>query len=44
MEEKECHCYLDRGIYMVGNYFKTKEADEKVASQIREIFKNSNAE
>lgn len=44
MEEKECHCYKDRGRYNVGNYFKTKEAAEKVASQIREIFKNSKAE
>lgn len=44
MEEKECHCYLDEERYNVGNYFKTKEAAEKVASQIREIFKNSKAE
>ena len=44
IKEKECHCYKDRGRYNVGNYFKTKEAAEKVASQIREIFKNSKAE
>lgn len=30
--------------YRQGNYFKTKEAAEKVAEQIREIFKNSKAE
>ena len=30
--------------YVLGNYFKTKEAAEKVAEQIREIFKNSKAE
>lgn len=30
--------------YNAGNYFKTKEAAEKVAEQIREIFKNSKAE
>ena len=31
-------------LYAIGNYFKTREAAEKVASQIREIFKNSKAE
>lgn len=30
--------------YNFGNYFKTREAAEKVACQIREIFKNSKAE
>ena len=30
--------------YYTGNYFKTREAAEKVACQIREIFKNSKAE
>lgn len=30
--------------YELGNYFRTREAAEKVASQIREIFKNSKAE
>ena len=30
--------------YKVGNYFKTREAAEKVAEQIRNIFKNSKAE
>ena len=44
IKEKECYCYADEERYNVGNYFKTKEAAEKVASQIREIFKNSKAE
>ena len=30
--------------YSVGNYFRTREAAEKVAEQIRDIFKNSKAE
>lgn len=30
--------------YNTGNYFKTREAAEKAAEQIREIFKNSKAE
>ena len=30
--------------YQIGNYFRTREAAEKVASQIRDIFKNSKAE
>ena len=30
--------------YSVGNYFRTREAAEKVAGQIKEIFKNSKAE
>lgn len=39
-EHGECNnCY-----YKSGNYFKTEEAAEKVAEQIREIFKNSKAE
>ena len=44
MEEKECHCYLDEERYNVGNYFKTKEAAEKVAEKIQDIFQNSKAE
>lgn len=44
MEDRDQHCYIDDERYKVGNYFKTKEAAEKVASQIREIFKNSKAE
>lgn len=35
---------VDYKAYTFGNYFKTKEAAEKVAEQIREIFKNSKAE
>lgn len=34
----------DTQLYNVGNYFKTREAAEKVAEQIREIFKNSKEE
>lgn len=30
--------------YEIGNYFKTREAAEKAAEQIREVFKNSKAE
>lgn len=36
--------YADEKRYQSGNYFKTEEAAEKVAEQIREIFKNSKAE
>lgn len=36
------HC--DEKRYQLNNYFKTREAAEKVAEQIREIFKNSKAE
>ena len=34
----------DESYYKSGNYFKTREAAEKVANQTREIFKNSKAE
>lgn len=34
----------DNTCYSIGNYFKTREAAERVAKQIREIFKNSKAE
>ena len=34
----------DNSRYLSGNYFKTEEAAERVAEQIREIFKNSKAE
>lgn len=34
----------DENRYATNNYFKTREAAEKVAEQIREIFKNSKAE
>ena len=36
--------YKDDERFNSGNYFKTEEAAEKVAEQIREIFKNSKAE
>ena len=35
---------VDNLNYNVGNYFRTREAAEKVAGQIRDIFKNSKAE
>lgn len=35
---------IDDGYYNMGNYFKTREAAEKAAEQIREIFKNSKVE
>ena len=35
---------MDESYYYSCNYFKTQEAAEKVAEQIREIFKNSKAE
>ena len=34
----------DCALYNAGNYFRTREAAEKVAGQIRDIFKNSKAE
>ena len=37
-------CYVDEKRYQLGNYFKTEEAAERVAEQIREVFKNSKAE
>lgn len=36
--------HFDDERYNVGNYFRTREAAEKVAEQIRDIFKNSKAE
>lgn len=39
--------YLERSdmvLHDAGNYFRTREAAEKVAEQIRDIFKNSKAE
>lgn len=36
--------HWDVNRYNCGNYFKTVEAAEKVAEQIREVFKNSKAE
>ena len=44
IDEKECGAFVDEGRYYVGNYFRTREAAEKVAGQIRDIFKNSKAE
>lgn len=44
---KECtdnRLVSDNECYSIGNYFKTREAAERVAEQIREIFKNSKAE
>ena len=35
---------VDDKRYYAGNYFKTREAAEKVAEQVREIFKESKAE
>ena len=40
----EVHGIGDDKCYECGNYFKTEEAAERVANQIREIFKNSKAE
>lgn len=40
----ECGVCVDDACYSAGNYFKTREAAERVAKQIREIFKDSKAE
>lgn len=37
-------CFSDRGCVTVSNCFRTKEAAQKVANQIKEILKNSKAE
>ena len=42
--KEEAHEALDNHNYELGNYFRTREAAEKVAEQIRDIFKNSKAE
>ena len=44
IEDFEIHDIEDDKCYECGNYFKTEEAAERVAKQIREIFKNSKAE
>ena len=44
MSDKECGFHTDDNRYNVGNYFRTREAAEKVAGQILDIFKNSKAE
>lgn len=41
---KECNTTEDRELYKLGNYFRTPEAAQKVADQIKELFKNSKAE
>ena len=43
-DTKDIHIELDNLMYEIGNYFRTREAAEKVAGQIRDIFKNSKAE
>lgn len=41
---KDSHGWWADACYEIGNYFKTKEAAEKVAEQIRNIFKSSKEE
>lgn len=42
--QPDVRCKTDNNRHEAGNYFKTKEAAERVASQIREILKKSKAE
>ena len=42
--QKDLRWEIDDSIHNAGNYFRTREAAEKVASQIRDMFKNSKAE
>lgn len=44
LQYKEYGERSDMVLHDAGNYFRTREAAEKVASQIRDIFKNSKAE
>ena len=44
VEKIDYHYQDETDFYVIGNYFRTREAAEKVASQIRDIFKNSKAE
>lgn len=44
LHKEEAREALDNHNYELGNYFRTREAAEKVAEQIRDIFKNSKAE
>ena len=44
VDQKEMGLPCDNKRYKTGNYFKTREAAEKAAEQIREIFRNSKAE
>ena len=41
---QDCYMGTHNDFYALGNYFRTREAAEKVASQIRDILKNSKAE
>lgn len=43
-DDSESFNKVDDERHLHGNYFKTKEAAERVAEQIMEIFKNSKAE
>ena len=43
-ETTELGVDVDLNFHKKGNYFRTREAAEKVAEQIRDIFKNSKAE
>lgn len=40
----EGHFICDDNLYIVSNYFKTEEAAERVAEQVREIFRKSKEE
>lgn len=40
---QDCYMGTHNDFYALGNYFRTREAAEKAAEQIREIFKNSKA-
>ena len=42
--QPDVRCKTDNNRHEAGNYFKTKEAAERVASQIREILNKSKAE
>ena len=44
MDNIEYGSCVDDACYSAGNYFKTREAAERVAGQIREIFKDSKPE
>ena len=44
MDNIEYGYSVDDACYSAGNYFKTREAAERVAKQIREIFKDSKPE
>ena len=40
---QDCYMGTHNDFYALGNYFRTRDAAEKAAEQIREIFKNSKA-